>query len=376
MLFPQGYGATFGEELVERILDPATERVDVATAWIRASGVRHVLPGLRALLGRGGGLRIVVGLDCDNTSVEGLQGLLSLRSAATADRASFWVRHNEAGLIFHPKVYAVRDGRTCSVYVGSNNLTEAGLFRNEELTGKLSGPRGSALEADFDAYFGKLTNDKDATVRRLDDVLLASLVEHGYVEREARLAGKTATRARRGRKQEPLFGSKHRRPPMPPVPQVVVPGPDEVLINLDDIEPDEFDAQPPWTRIFLRLSLSRGTQGQIPKPVARSLRRALGLQPRDGRIPVVLRDGDRQQEIIPTGNRADPNTYKFEAVQTEGETLMTIEIIGGTVFVEKLDGAQTVGRTIADYILQGLADGSTQYDKSKAVERATLYRYD
>jgi len=55
---------------------------------------------------------------------------------------------------------------------------------------------------------------------------------------------------------------------------------------------------------------------------------------------------------------------------------MTIEIIGGRVFVDKLDGAQTVGRTIHEYLQQGLQDGSTLFDRSKGVDRATLYRFD
>lgn len=325
---------------------------------------------MAAMLGRGGRLRAVVGLDCDNTSEEGLRALLALLPHAIAGHAEIWVRHNEAGLIFHPKVYAFRTATECAVYVGSNNLTEAGLFRNEELSGRLNGPLGGPLEQSFNAYIADLTDVGSGLALPLDDALVDDLVRLGYVAPEARLAGKTAARARRAARPNPLFSSRNVRPPRPPI---------GGYGNVD-IEPGVVDAVEGWQRIFLRLRLARGTQSQIPLPVVRAVRRRLGMPALDGPVPVVLRNENREQEITPTytgGDRVVPNTYKFEAFVALGEPLMKIEVIGGTVFVEKIDGAELIGQTIETYLLDGLISIPRETIQTKPVlEQATLYRFD
>jgi len=89
----------------------------------------------RAFLRNGGHLSIVVGIDLKNTTREGLQALLDLEQFG---RSETFVYHNEAGSIFHPKVYLFRNTTEARLIVGSNNLTASGLYVNVEAGLRLS----------------------------------------------------------------------------------------------------------------------------------------------------------------------------------------------------------------------------------------------
>ena len=76
-------------------------------------------------------MRFVVGVDIENTTVEGLQDLLSLSTAGDCETT---VYHNESSVIFHPKIYLFRNDQRARLIIGSNNITEAGLFTNTEVS--------------------------------------------------------------------------------------------------------------------------------------------------------------------------------------------------------------------------------------------------
>jgi len=76
MLIPQFYGRPFVDTLVREFA--GADRAYVATAWVRASGVGLLWDSITNMLGRGGRLRIVAGIDRENTSREGLAMLLAL----------------------------------------------------------------------------------------------------------------------------------------------------------------------------------------------------------------------------------------------------------------------------------------------------------
>ena len=128
MLIPQYCDSSPFVNVLQKELAQA-ERVDIASAWARASGVGLLWKALTDLLERGGGVRAVIGLDLENTSIEGLEMLLKLQG-----QVELWVRHNEASTTYHPKLYAFETATHARVYVGSNNLTGAGLSANEELS--------------------------------------------------------------------------------------------------------------------------------------------------------------------------------------------------------------------------------------------------
>lgn len=376
MLVPQFPGRAFLDRLVDEISN--SETVLIASAWVRASGVGLLWVPLTDLLARGGTLRIVVGVDRDNSSVEGLSMLLDLLG-----NVQVWVRHNEASPIFHPKLYAFKTRDQIRALVGSNNLTGAGLTQNEELSGLLTEPRAGNLESSLDTYMSELTDTATGLVRPLNRELLSQLTEGGYVDIESRLRGKSAALVRRRPHGAPLFSSRYA--PIRRLPRNIP--------LLGEIEPLPHAPPVDWRRVFVKLRLARGTQGQIPLAVAREVRLRLGLEGIDGPFTVIDRHSQAERQISPTFPERRPdlaNTYKIEAIAAEGDAILKLEFIGRRVLAEFFDTAQPDGLAVFNFIIDGLRVdppatidprgaarsrpiGQSIEDATRAV---TLYRYD
>src|ERR1039457_1689264 len=107
MLYNQPLAIRFRTELLRHVdqvdqVDPFWDRLDIAVAWVRASGMAYLSDRLGNFLGHGGQLSVIVGIDIQNTTREGLEALLDLEQCG---RSETFVYHNEAGSIFHPKLY-------------------------------------------------------------------------------------------------------------------------------------------------------------------------------------------------------------------------------------------------------------------------------
>jgi HKD family nuclease len=374
MLIPQYTDSSpFVDVLRKRIAEAS--RVDIASAWARASGVGLIWKGLQGILDRGGAVRAIVGVDRENTSIEGLEMLLRL-----SGDVQLWVRHNEASSIYHPKLYAFESASDVHLYIGSNNLTGAGLSTNEEVSAYLKEAKGGPLQASISDYMTTLSDPADNLSRLLDAALLKQMVEGGYVLPEARLRGKSA-RSRSGRSSNaaPLFGFK--APKQIKVAKELLPEPIEPAPGLPAAD---------WKRVFVKLRLARGTQGQLPVPVARELRQRLGERAVDGPIPIILKNNDVPRVISPTFPARRPeyaNTYKIEALASEGDPVIKIELIGNTVLVEQFDTETPAGAAILRFLLDGLhtspvetvsrgLPAGTREEIEAAAMGVTLYRYD
>jgi len=128
-LYNQPTAHRFGVELQDLLEASEWNHFDAAVAWVRRSGTRHLLPSLKAFLQRGGAAKFIIGVDIENTSKEGLDDLLSLDGLG---QCSTFIHHNETEVTFHPKLYLLAGVGRARLIVGSNNLTEAGLFTNTE----------------------------------------------------------------------------------------------------------------------------------------------------------------------------------------------------------------------------------------------------
>ena len=125
-------------------------------------------------------------IDIDNTSAEGLQDLLWL--AEGFENARVYVHHNEnASQTFHPKVYVFRNESSATLLIGSNNITEAGLFANVEAALELEVPVSSPVLARVDAGLAAWTNAGTGLVRELDRSFWEELVQLRYVLTESSL---------------------------------------------------------------------------------------------------------------------------------------------------------------------------------------------
>lgn len=376
MLIPQLYGRPFADVLSGEMNQ--AEQVDIATAWVRASGVGLLWQPLVNFVDRGGKLALVAGIDRDNTSFEGLAMLLNLTG-----EARIWVRHNEASPIYHPKLYAFRTSNECRILVGSNNLTGAGLSQNEELSGLISQERRGDLEDSLEQYVTQITDESTGLVKRLDAALLDRLLAAGYIDTEARLRGKSRASSRHRTEGEPVFASRAVAAKRIAT-GVPLPGP---------IEPT--DSTPPagWQRVFVKLRLARGTQGQIPLAVAREVRRRLRLEGVDGPFTVIDRHTRTERQISPTFPERRPemaNTYKIEAIAAEGDAILKLELIGERVLAEYFDTALPDGKAVYDFIIDGLrieppatvdprgAARNRPADQTieEATSGVTLYRFD
>jgi HKD family nuclease len=376
MLIPQLYGRPFVDTLAREF--GVAERSYVATAWVRASGVGLLWDSITGMLGRGGRLRIVVGIDRENTSREGLAMLLALEGDVRV-----YVRHNEATPIFHPKLYGFRTPNECRVFVGSNNLTGAGLSQNEELSALLVEEAGGRLERSLKAYIRQLRDPADDLAKRLDEDLLDQLVRAGYVDSEARLRGKAGNSGPARPAADRLFGVRQpirrRIPARVPVPNPIDPRPETPVTD--------------WNRVFVKLRLARGTQGQIPLAVAREVRRRLGENGLDGPFTVIDRHTRAERQISPTYPRRRPeaaNTYKIEALPAQGHAILKLELVGRRVLAEFFDSAQADGQAVYEFLIDGLRSepASTVDSNGAAARRApeqtledategvTLYRFD
>lgn len=368
-LFPQLSGQSFGKTLIGELRDPAWSRIDVAVAWIRLSGLMQLQEALSNALNRKAHVSVIVGIDKENTSEEGLEGLLELAGSAKTGKLSAFVRHNEAGPIFHPKLYCFRNASDVRAYIGSNNLTQAGLFQNEELSVRISDKIGSSLEKSLNDYLKSLRDQSSGLVLPLDLSLLKKLVAHGYVKKEAALRATLKSRARSARKKTALFAFKSvSAPPIvktksqPIKAQVSEPS---ISVNSD------------WPAISLRLRLARGTQAQIPIAVAREIRRRMGLTPIDGSIPMTSRADGSQHFINPARARGQVNTYKFEAGQVKAEPLLRIYPVENELFFEFLDSNDNLGKKVFKLLEDGFnADPPLTFSTTSNKDVATWYRFD
>ena len=104
-----------------------------AIAFVKRSGVKHVASPL-ANFARSHQVEVIVGIDHNGTSYEGLRDLL----AAVQPNGRLIVFHNRLVHTFHPKVYVFKSQNAAEVIAGSGNLTEGGLVTNYEASIRLS----------------------------------------------------------------------------------------------------------------------------------------------------------------------------------------------------------------------------------------------
>ena len=104
-----------------------------AIAFVKRSGVKHVV-GPPARFAQSRQVEVIVGIDHNGTSYEGLRDLL----AAVQPNGRIIVFHNRLVHAFHPKVYVFKSENAAEVVTGSGNLTQGGLFTNHEASIRLS----------------------------------------------------------------------------------------------------------------------------------------------------------------------------------------------------------------------------------------------
>lgn len=156
-----------------------------AVAFVKRSGIQHIEKDLKAFIENGKAACIVVGVDLGGTSVEGLESLLD----ALGDTGELFINHDENMFTtFHPKVYFFEGGEKSILIIGSGNLTQGGLYSNDEgfaiLDFDPSIPEDRSAISQFKEYFEKWCDENSETVRRANLDFVESLKEAGYIQSE------------------------------------------------------------------------------------------------------------------------------------------------------------------------------------------------
>ncbi len=116
----------------------------IVSAFASLTTILRFKPSVEAVKSVGGEVRLVLGVDLGGTSRE------VLSEVATWGVPVIIVKNRKFGVTFHPKIYLMRWADRARLIVGSNNLTEGGLFRNYEAATQIS----FDLPADQSAWNG------------------------------------------------------------------------------------------------------------------------------------------------------------------------------------------------------------------------------
>lgn len=377
MLYNQPLAVRFGTELLRHVdqldrVDPFWDSLDIAVAWVRASGMAHLSASLRNFLRHGGQLSVIVGIDLQNTTREGLEALLDLEQHG---RSETFVYHNEAGSIFHPKLYLFRNEEEARLIVGSNNITESGLYVNVEA--------GLQVDTRINATVVAQTLDaisswKDTTsrfARRLDRDFLGQLSADGYVPDEARVREELAReRVRRpAREAPPLFASRRFAAPTRVRAEDRAAAPRGRTQRRDATEPAVVEEQvPAGTVLLMRLrrasETARRTQTQIPFRVADTFFK--------GATGVRSAHSGEMHGINQATARGNRNTVKLEIPEMLDfvQPVARFERTPDGITYETYDVGSPQGNQIMATLEEGRRDRSTQLSISDA-ERATWWRF-
>jgi hypothetical protein len=217
------------------LMDPGVTRLLVLTAWVRESGMKALAPGLEELEKRGGDSQIVVGVDLQGTTRQGLELARKLIKRVH-------VAHDPAGRTFHPKLYLALGVDRGYALLGSHNVTAAGLSFNYEgsLACVFDPKREPDLARGIDAYAAAILKDR-AICRRVTDAVFARLVAEKW------LADEDSDRRHRNE-------DRTRKPPSPQ-------GGGDPLFSPSDVE--KRTRTPPRGGPPARRSTSKGTRARM-----------------------------------------------------------------------------------------------------------------
>lgn len=172
-----------GDVIIENLTNGKFQIFQAAVAFVKRSGVKHLSIALQNFVINGGMVRIVAGLDHHGTSYEGLLGLLNVVGE------NVWVYHADEGVsrfyTFHPKIYLFEGESEALLLVGSGNLTEGGLYTNDEAIVTLTlSQEDTALQIVKNAFEEWCDTTSDNS-KQLTQTLLEKLLEADYIRKES-----------------------------------------------------------------------------------------------------------------------------------------------------------------------------------------------
>jgi len=137
---------------------PAVEKAEdarIAVAFVSRGGVDLIDPALQQCLGRNGSVEFLVGLDFSTTEPQALWKLYEFTQRYASARMYC---HADLGpsVVYHPKLYVLKEGEEAIIIVGSSNLTEGGLERNLEVNVLIRASVREEIVSDVYAVYNEL----------------------------------------------------------------------------------------------------------------------------------------------------------------------------------------------------------------------------
>lgn len=366
MLINQPLAMRFGQTLTREISDPQWNEFNLASAWVRFSGVRHLQEHLIGFLRRGNIFRAIIGLDLQGTTKEGLELLLSMEEHGNSE---VHVYHNESSGVFHPKVYLFSNSTHAKLIVGSNNLTESGLYRNVEASLELSALANDQVIMDAVDAFASWRDTSTGLAHRLTGEFLTRLYDNGYIVDEATLVRTQPGRSERdssGAERTRLFNSVHisvprraseqrRRPSDPGAAGFPLMGTEGTVLLM---------------RLRKAHAVNRRTQTQIPKRVIES-----GFF--GGESEVVSSHSSRRHEIHEASARGIINTLKLEIPEMRDfvDPVIRFERTSDGIAYSVFDVGSPQGNQIMRSLEEGRIDNSTHLTMPRNPISATWWRF-
>lgn len=176
---------------IEALLDGngTYSRIVFVSAFTALRTILRLRDRLLAAADNGTNIRFVIGIDLGGTSQEVLRELAGWN-------CEVFIYHNPiVRATFHPKIYLFQARRTATLFIGSNNLTDGGMYTNYEAATRYMFDL-PVDEQDFVRILSPLNSflePNGPTVRELDEELIDVLSARGLLpsEQDARRSRRT-----------------------------------------------------------------------------------------------------------------------------------------------------------------------------------------
>lgn len=206
-LIIQPYQNKLGKLLTDDLASKRYSSFIISAAYARVSGIGALYDAILAFRGAGGTVYAAIGIDQGNTSYEALRAALRFTE-------ELYIFHNRSlSSTFHPKAYILMGEKHGKIYVGSNNLTNGGLYSNYEVAAcqefDLTAPASAEEFANMVRALGGFRQEGPCCKKATDE-LIEKLYEAHMVctECEIRAVSARAGAAKAGADGAALFGSE------------------------------------------------------------------------------------------------------------------------------------------------------------------------
>jgi len=254
-------------EIIKELLSsqkPLYNNVWLVSAFANAQAIQRITPNILEAKERGANINIVVGFDVKSTSAEALRRINSLEVNSTL------VHNARGGHTFHPKIYLFEaTDIQADVFIGSNNLTDGGLYTNYEASTRttFNFPEDTEEYSQFFSTLETYLNPKGNTAQLLTRELIDILVKRGEIPTEKEIRKNQAKVLKPKKKtnipKSPFGVEKIKRPPKLKKPLTK---PSKLITSI--IEPIQISSMPVlgkllWQKINLPASDVQRQKGNV-----------------------------------------------------------------------------------------------------------------